>query len=93
MKFQDLLSPSLKLETMQYINRTIFTHELSPFKDAPVSDKQLIVSHLRLHLYQADEYVLNQGEIGSNVYFIVNGQADVILERSVSLSSIRKVSD
>ena len=49
------------------------------------------MSELRLQLYSPEDRVIGQGEIGTNVYFIVEGEAEVILERHVSLSKIRHV--
>lgn len=46
---------------------------------------------MRLQLYQPDERVVVQGEPGTHVYFIVEGQAEVILERHVPIKTIRTI--
>lgn len=87
-KFFDLLSPFLKHKVMSFLRLGIIK-QCEHFQNAADIEVQFFVQKLELVLYMPGDDIIKQGDSGENLFFIINGFADVILLREVALESLQ----
>ena len=89
--FFHLLSPSLRLSAHHFINQKIFQLENSLLNGIHAEDMNTLVGNMSVTLFVQGEKVINSHEPGQHVYFIVDGVAEVYLERQVPLRAMRAI--
>ena len=74
-------SPAL---TLSLIERVLFLRQVSLFADLPPADLERVASVADERGYADGEQVATQGELGQELYIVVNGTLRVIQERDGS---------
>lgn len=73
-RFLKLLSSNLTLQTLMIINKKIVA-SCPHFRNLQEADICMIIQNLQLQLYLSEEKIIFQGEKGTHVRFIINGNA------------------
>jgi hypothetical protein len=79
--FFGLISPSLKRKVVEYIFKEVIVVSGIPTKNENVLE--FITQKLDLILFLPEDHIINQGEIGTKMYFLARGecQVSVLTER------------
>jgi hypothetical protein len=75
--FLEDLPESLRLETMQYIAGEII-ERVPIFKFSSPRLKNILLISLKPKIYPPGSLIVNEGELGSEIYFLSNGTAQII---------------
>lgn len=73
------LSPSLRTEVAVYLNRDII-QQVPLFKGCSTSFIEALVMKLKAQIVGPGEYIIRQGDIGHEMYFISKGDVEIVSE-------------
>lgn len=71
------LPPALKIETALFLKKDIL-EKIPIFKKAPDNFKQEVALNFRSMVFSPGDVVCSEGEIGNEMYFIIQGELEVV---------------
>jgi hypothetical protein len=89
-KFFALLSPSLHSYIKNFLHFKVINGNQHMLEATDI-EINYIVSKLQTQLFVPGDEIVKQGEIGKSMYFVSNGQIEVVLVRLVPLKAINVV--